>query len=149
MVDATSLSAVFNLYAPKGEMDGRAFSKLAKDTKLLDKKLTSTTIDLIFAKCKGIRTMTFEQFHKALEECANKKGISVEAIQSTVCQSAAGPQYNGTKADYVKFHDDKNLYTGVYANGGPSTVDIGAGGKISDLSQLADRSSADVRGVKK
>lgn len=148
MVDSASLSTIFTSYAPKGEIDGKSFSKLAKDTKLLDKKLTSTDIDLIFAKFKSVRTMTFEQFKKALEECAKKKGVSIEVVHSTICQSG-GPQYNGTKADYVKFHDDKNLYTGVYANGGPSTVDIGAGGKISDLSQLADRSSADVRGVKK
>ena len=53
----------------------------------------------------------------------------------------------GTKADAVKFHDDKNLYTGVYAQGGPSTVDAG-NGKISDISQLCDRTGADVRGVK-
>lgn len=148
MVDSTSLSQVFISYAPKGEIDGKSFSKLAKDTKLLDKKLTATDVDLIFAKCKSIRTMTFEQFEKALEACAKKKGISIEAVHSLVCQ-AGKIHFDGTKADYVKFHDDKNLYTGVHANGGPSIIDIGAGGKISDLSQLADRSCADVRGVKK
>ncbi len=148
MVDSQSLSQIFSSYAPKGEMDGRTFAKLTKDTKLQDKKLTSTDVDLIFAKVKGIRTLTFDQFKKALEEVAKKKGVSFEAIQSQICKSD-GPQYEGTKADYVKFHDDKNLYTGVYANGGPTTVDIGAGGKISDLSQLADRSAANVRGVKK
>ena len=34
-----------------------------------------------------------------------------------------GPAYAGTKAEYNKFHDDKSLYTGVYANGGPTNVD--------------------------
>jgi hypothetical protein len=34
------------------EMDGKTFAKLSKDCKLLDKKLTATDIDLIFAKCK-------------------------------------------------------------------------------------------------
>jgi hypothetical protein len=38
----------------------------------------------------------------------------------------------------------QSLYTGVYANGGPTNVD----GNRS-LSGLCDRSSADVRGVKK
>lgn len=42
-------------------------------------------------------------------------------------------QFAGTKADYVKFHDDKSQYTGVYANGGPSNVDAG-NGMIGDLS---------------
>lgn len=59
---------------------------------------------------------------------------------------AGGPVYSGTKADSVKYHDDKSLYTGVYANGGPST--IGGTGGISDISQLCDRSSANVRGTK-
>ena len=62
--------------------------------------------------------------------------------------AAGGPVFSGTKADKVKFHDDKSLYTGVYAKGGPTTVDAGHG-KISDISQLCDRTSADVRGVKK
>jgi len=43
----------------------------------------------------------------------------------------------------VQFHDDKSLYTGVYANGGPSAVDKG---KISDISQTCNRGAADVRG---
>ena len=33
-------------------MDGKVFAKVAKDCKLLDKKLTSTDVDLIFAKIK-------------------------------------------------------------------------------------------------
>lgn len=64
-----------------------------------------------------------------------------------MCQTG-GPVFTGTKADAVKYHDDKSLYTGVYAQGGPSTVDAG-NGMISDISQLVDRSDADVRGIKK
>lgn len=89
--------------------------------------------------------------------------------------SASGPKTQATTPDYVKFHDDKVLYpftahhqqifihlalasccrnpyivflflqstyTGVYANGGPTNVD----GK-GDLSELCDRSDANVRGV--
>lgn len=33
-------------------MDGKTFAKMAKDTKILDKHLTATDIDLIFAKVK-------------------------------------------------------------------------------------------------
>ena len=54
--------------------------------------------------------------------------------------------FSGTKAEANKFHDDKSLYTGVYAQGGPSNVDKD---KVSDISQTLDRSAADVRGVKK
>lgn len=76
---------------------------------------------------------------------ADKKGISIAEITEKV-NGAGGPTFAGTKADAVKFHDDKSLYTGVYANGGPSTVD---GGKISDISQTCNRGAADVRGVAK
>jgi hypothetical protein len=53
---------------------------------------------------------------------AEKKGVAVEAVHSAVL-SHGGPTFAGTKADAVKFHDDKNLYTGVYAQGGPTNVD--------------------------
>jgi len=65
------------------------------------------------------------------------------ALEAKIC-GEGGPVFTGTKAEAVALHDDKSLYTGVYAAGGPSTVD----GKITDLSQLADRSAANVRGSK-
>lgn len=35
-----------------------------------------------------------------------------------------GPRHNATTAAvHVRLHDDKSTYTGVYAHGGPSTVD--------------------------
>ena len=33
-------------------MDGKVFAKVAKDCKILDKKLTTTDVDIIFAKIK-------------------------------------------------------------------------------------------------
>ena len=50
-----------------------------------------------------------------------------------------------THAQAVRFHDDKALYTGVHAKGGPTTVDKD---NISEISQILDRTEADVRGVK-
>ncbi len=58
-----------------------------------------------------------------------------------------GPVLKGTKADYVKFHDDKTTYTGVYAKGGPES--FAKGGKVDDLSKLTNRKEADVRGINK
>ena len=63
--------------------------------------------------------------------------------------SHGGAIYPGTKADYVKFHDDKSQNTGVYARGVSTTVDAGRGGMVSDISQTCNRSKADVRGVVK
>jgi len=48
-----------------------------------------------------------------------------------VVSESKGPILVGTVADAVKFHDDKSLYTGVYAHGGPTTVDID---KVADIS---------------
>lgn len=41
-------------------MEGKTFAKVAKDCHLLDKKFTSTDVDLIFAKvkAKGSRKIT-------------------------------------------------------------------------------------------
>ncbi|CAD8138555.1 unnamed protein product (macronuclear) [Paramecium tetraurelia] len=133
--------------ANKPEMDGKTFAKVSKDCHLLDKKLTSTDVDLIFAKIKptpAARSITYAQFEKGLQMMAEKKGVGIQDVQNQIL-NAGGPHFQGTKADAVKFHDDKNLYTGVHANGGPSTIDKNHGG----LNTICDRSQADVRGVKK
>ena len=142
------LKAVFTKFTGgKPEMDGKTFFKVFKDCGLLDKKLTQTVIDLAFAKCaeKGVKKMKFDQFKKGLAECAGKKGMPEQDLTAKIT-STGGPEYKGTKADAVKLHDDKSSYTGVYAHGGPSTVDKD---KITSISQTCDRTDADVRGTKK
>jgi len=131
------------------EMDGRQFAKLAKDCKLLDKKLTATDVDLAFAKVKdkAARKINFVQFDHALDTFASKKGVTKNDIIKQI-EVSGGPTFQATKAAYNKFHDDKSLYTGVYANGGPSNVDVGGNGAISNIAQLCDRTASDVRGRK-
>ena len=145
-----SLQEVFTSFAAGKEMDGKTFAKLAKDCGLLDKKLTTTDIDLVFAKIKdkSARKITYDQFKAGVAQMAGKKGITEDQLSQQIV-STGGPKFQGTKADFVKFHDDKSLYTGVYAKGGPTNVDAGRGGGISDISQLCDRTGADVRGIKK
>jgi hypothetical protein len=113
-------------------MEGKSFAKLAKDCDLIDKKLTNTDVDLIFAKVKGKteRRITYAQFMDGLGLFAEKKGVAKDAVVSKVAASK-GPKLAGTKAEANKFHDDKSLYTGVHAQGGPSTVDKD---KVSDIS---------------
>jgi hypothetical protein len=50
------------------EMDGKTFAKMAKDCKILDKNLTATDIDLVFAKVKdkAARKINFTQFQKGI-----------------------------------------------------------------------------------
>merc|ERR1719401_769807 len=114
------------------DMDGKTFAKLCKDCKLLDKKLTATDVDLIFAKAapKGQRRITFAQFGAALGHVATKKGTSLEDVSSQVTDSG-GPTLSGTQADAVRFHDDKSTYTGTHVNGGPESV--GKGGTAQSM----------------
>eukprot|EP01066_Platyproteum_vivax_P001796 Platyproteum_vivax@DN12259_c0_g1_i1.p1 len=125
------------------EMDGRTFVKLCKDTGLLAGGLTTTDCDLIFTKVKskGAKKINYKEFQEAMKQVAEKKKISLDDVKAQL--SKGGPVYAGTKADEVRFHDDKSTYTGVHAHGGPSTTDA----KFSDLSQITDRSSANIRGV--
>jgi len=143
-----SVQAVFKSFtADQPEMDGRTFVKFCKDSGLLDKSMTQTDADLIFTKCKGkgARKITFAEFETALTHVAEKRKCTVEELKEKIC-SSTGPQYKGTVADEVRFHDDKSTYTGVHQHGGPTTTDEGRV-QFNDLSQICDRSSASVRGV--
>lgn len=148
MVDKHSLEEVFKSFTGgKPEMSNKEFIKINKDSHLIDKVYTSTDVDLIFSKVKSktAKVLTYDQFLLGLDEIAKKKKTDSSSIIEKIL-SAGGPNYQGTKADYVKFHDDKSLYTGVYAKGGPTNVDHD---KISDISQTCDRTQSDVRGNKK
>lgn len=145
-----SIENIFRAFSNgSNELDGRQFAKLAKDCKLLDKKLTNVDVDLIFAKVKdkSARKIVFSQFDNALDHFATKKGVSKGDVIKQI-EHSGGPTFNATKASYNKFHDDKSLYTGVYANGGPTNVDVGRGPTISSISQICDRTPADIRGRK-
>ena len=149
-MNSTDLESVFRAFTNGvHDMDGRQFAKVMKDCKLIDKKLTATDVDLIFAKSKdkAARRITFRQFDHALDHVAQKKGLLKSEVMKQI-EMSGGPSFQGTKTDYVKFHDDKSLYTGVYANGGPSNVDAGRGPTITSIAQLCDRSACDVRGRK-
>ncbi|CAK0780932.1 hypothetical protein CVIRNUC_005226 [Coccomyxa viridis] len=145
-----TLQDVFKTYAGFGtrqvstELDGAKFVKVFKDAGLVGKDLSTTELDIIFSKvkAKSARKITFPDFERALELIATKKGCTVDELKDKLC-SQKGPKVQATQPDYVKFHDDKSTYTGVYANGGPTNVD-GTG----DLSELCDRTPADNRGVK-
>ncbi|MEW5304921.1 MAG: hypothetical protein WDW38_010750 [Sanguina aurantia] len=150
------LKAVFYTFCGQGmgaskaaettDIDSAKFAKLCKDAGLVDKGFTVTDCDLIFTKCKtkGARKLVVTEFVKACDEIAARKKITPGEVHAKVI--AASPSSSGTQAEAVKFHDDKSLYTGVYAKGGPTNVDkLAAGG----LGGLLDRSPADVRGVKK
>lgn len=57
-------------------------------------------------KTKGARRITYSQFADALALVAAKKGTPLADVAGAVL-AADGPSVSGTRADYVKFHDDK------------------------------------------
>ena len=56
-------------------LDNKKFSKLCKDSKIMNKSCTSTDIDIVFSKVKtkGQRTITFDQFCTAVQELSKKR----------------------------------------------------------------------------
>ncbi|BDA43246.1 probable tubulin polymerization-promoting protein at N-terminal half [Coccomyxa sp. Obi] len=146
-----SLNELFQAYCNYGtraittELDGAKFVKIFKNCGLVGNGLIATDLDIIYSKVKtkGTRKIQFAEFMKALDLVASKKGIDRDELEKKLL-TIEGPKSQATKADFVKFHDDKSTYTGVYAKGGPTNVD-GNG----DLSGLCDRTPADARGVKK
>ena len=129
------------------EMDGRTLVKMAKQAKLINKKLRANDVDLLFAKhkTKGKKTINFGQFREVLKGIAARTKSTAEKVEQQVIYAGMPKSPSATKADKVKFHDDKSQYTGVHAKGGPDTKSSGQ----VNMSGLLDRSAADVRGVKK
>ncbi|KAG1672604.1 hypothetical protein FOA52_002084 [Chlamydomonas sp. UWO 241] len=139
------------------DMDSKSLIKVCKDSGLMGKNLTTTDVDLIFTqvrggsagvqgceevKAKGARRISYREFETALSKIAARKGMEVAEVETMV--AGASPNLaGGTTAQANKFHDDKSLYTGVHANGGPSTKDDRV-----NLANLLDRSTPDVRGCK-
>jgi len=126
------IEQVFQFYCGgQPSMDGKSFLKLCKDSQLNDRCLTTTELDLIFTKVvpKGHRRINLRCFHHALWHIAEKKGMLVDRVCSTIALLGSnGPILHGTKAETVRFHDDKSTYTGTHAHGGP---DVGPTSKIS------------------
>lgn len=123
------------------DMDSFHFSKLCKECSLVDDKLNTIEVDIIFSKCKpkGGRRLTFAQFLTALSLVADKKGSTLEHV-ATMVLATGGPVAHATKAESVRLHDDKSTYTGVYAKGGPKVTE-----KVLDLASMLDRSTMDAK----
>jgi len=141
------LAEVFSAFTTGAEMDGRAFTKCMRDADLLDSKLSTTDVDLIFTKCKaaGKRKIDLATFRKALGLIATRKGCTEDEVIREVSQTA-GPAYRsvadktrsrgkGGKGPERLFYD-KTSYTGTHRNGGPSTL---GGTSIIGVEDLVNR----------
>jgi hypothetical protein len=117
--ETATLQQVFSAFNRGAlEMDGRTFAKMVSDCGLLDKKMTSTDVDLIFAKIKAktARKINFVEFEEGVRLIATKKGVASDDVVKKIISTGA-PKFHGTKPEFVKFHDDKSTYTGMYSKG--------------------------------
>ncbi|CAK9004554.1 ADP-ribosylation factor 1 [Durusdinium trenchii] len=143
MTELADILPIFSSYASNAnEVDGRSSCLVGfgfNGLKFLDRNFSSTDADLIFARVvpKGQRRISITEFEKALGLIAERRSCSqeicvrwrvqrVEDVMQKVADSA-GPSLEGTKADAVRLHDDKQTYTGVHARGGPDSVPKGYG----------------------
>jgi len=125
--DGDSVEATFRAFAgARQDLDGRSWTKLCRDCHLIDKRLTATDADLIFARVvpSGQRRIDFGRFEAALRLVAEKKSVDELAVRRAVAGSS-GPTLNATKTEAVRFHDDRSTYTGTHLHGGP---EVGAKG---------------------
>jgi hypothetical protein len=82
------------------------------------------------------KRMSFAQFKAALDAGAEARGVDATTMRDVVANCV--PELRGTVAAPVKWHDDRSMYTGVHAQGGPSTVD-----KRLGLQDVVDRTAAE------
>ena len=95
------------------KLDGAGFAKLCKESMLMDHRLNASRVDLIFAKFCDHKTkrMSYKCFLAALPALAESKGVDPVRIQRSI-EVCPGPMLKGTIAAAVRWHDDKNNYTG-------------------------------------
>ncbi|KAG2454231.1 hypothetical protein HYH02_001265 [Chlamydomonas schloesseri] len=102
-------------------LDGAKFAKLCRESKFIGGGLTPMDVEGIFLRVsKGFGRINYDTFLVALEEIAAKKRVSVDTLFGRLAE--ADPMAATTKAQYVRHHDDKSTYTGVYKAGGPRNL---------------------------
>jgi hypothetical protein len=119
--------SINNLTGIDVQMDGARFAKFAKDSKIVDKRVTTTDVDIIFKKVKGKteRKINFEQFKEALQLIAKIKYPQYKdnyvAYQELVhlVTSTEGPMLSGNvtvpeASKVVERMTDTSLYTGLH-----------------------------------
>ncbi len=122
--DNDGLEAVFYNFCGVGhsDMDGKGFKKLCQDCSLMDKKLDTTTVDLIFAdnrvKPRGMNRIDFYQFEIALELVAEKKALPkievrtamiTQGTPKTVHATSTKPTLKAKKVDNARLISEKRI----------------------------------------
>lgn len=126
------LQELFLKFCTNSEIDSKNFIKLLKDCKVINKTFTTIDSDLIFQKTKAIastpaagsyssgvvhgKRINYETFYNVtIPLIATKKNMEIPHLIELFLQ-CSGPSYHGvTVAEYNRFHDDQNTYTGASA----------------------------------
>jgi len=88
---------------------------LADDVHLLGSGLTKQDVDITFSSvARKAKKIGFDQFKDVVRNFAKKKHKDIAEIQRKIAESE-GPVLHATKADYVRFADDKSTFTGAHA----------------------------------
>lgn len=98
-----------------GDLDGKEFLKMCTDIPgLVRGGFVKQDIDVIFTSVAGGlgHRIQFEAFKQCVRDISRKKDEDCCATQACIARSK-GPTIHATKAEYNRFHDDKNSYTGV------------------------------------
>mmetsp|Transcript_25501 Transcript_25501/g.58852 ORF Transcript_25501/g.58852 Transcript_25501/m.58852 type:complete len:339 (+) Transcript_25501:71-1087(+) len=114
-LDWSRAKEAFDTYAKNSYLDGTEFAQMARDCHLIDKSFTRVECDLIFSKvAKHQKRIEFKQLPELMKLVAEEKGCQPYELLYQV-SVAAGPDIKGTKADFVRLHDDRSTYTGTHA----------------------------------
>jgi hypothetical protein len=109
---------VFNAFSgPPRTLEGREFKKMCDEIEgIYGSGFLKRDVDVVFASCKtkGTNHIDFAGFQECVRKIAAKKKTAPADVQQIVAASD-GPIVHATKADAVRFHDDKNMYTGAHA----------------------------------
>lgn len=95
----------------------KEWAQLCKDTKLVGGGFAKHDVDLLWTKVcpKGSRQIGFAEFQNLIRMVANKKQCAnIEVLGKIATAGAGGPQLHATQMEAVRFHDDKDTYTGAH-----------------------------------
>jgi len=123
------VKAKFDDFAGKDAvLEGREFKKFVEQTPgMFCGDFKKTDVDLCFTKvAKKEKKIDFEMFKDVCRQIAIKQGKGLGHVQRLI-ESGEGQKMSGTKADAVRFHDDKSTYTGAHGDVHGRTDDRGAG----------------------
>jgi len=128
---------VFNKFCGREDgLDGRSFAKMCDSAGLYGRHFSKNDGDIVFSKFvpKGQRKLGIDECRRCLRMIAEKSAKDFDDVLAMVV-ATGGPQLTGTPTDYVRFHDDKNTFTGTHVHGGPEAGAMGHG----TATQLASR----------